>query len=54
MLGLSQDAVPSFVRRYADLGAQAVAAAKAYADDVRTGRFPPGPAGASRPTWWPA
>jgi len=42
MLGLSQDAVPSFVRRYADLGVQTVAAAKAYAEDVRTGRFPAG------------
>jgi 3-methyl-2-oxobutanoate hydroxymethyltransferase len=41
MLGLSQDAVPSFVRRYADLGEQAVAAAQAYADDVRASRFPP-------------
>jgi len=40
MLGLSQDAVPSFVRRYADLGEQTVAAAMAYAEDVRTGRFP--------------
>lgn len=40
MLGLSQDGVPSFVRRYADLGEQTVAAAKAYADDVRRGRFP--------------
>jgi len=40
LLGLSQDAVPSFVRRYADLGEQTVAAAKAYAEDVRTGRFP--------------
>ena len=41
MLGLSQDGVPPFVRRYADLGGQTVAAAKAYADDVRAGRFPP-------------
>ena len=40
MLGLSQDAVPPFVRRYADLGEQAVAAARKYADDVRAGRFP--------------
>lgn len=44
MLGLSQDAVPSFVRRYADFGEQAVAAAKLYADDVRMGRFPRVPA----------
>ncbi|MGC9951709.1 MAG: 3-methyl-2-oxobutanoate hydroxymethyltransferase [Bryobacteraceae bacterium] len=40
ILGLSQDATPPFVRRYADLGEQTVAAAMAYADDVRTGRFP--------------
>ena len=40
MLGLSQDGVPSFVRRYADLGEQTVAAAMAFADDVRTGRYP--------------
>jgi 3-methyl-2-oxobutanoate hydroxymethyltransferase len=40
MLGLSPDHVPSFVRRYADLGEQTVAAAKAYVEDVRAGRFP--------------
>lgn len=40
MLGLSQDGVPSFVRLYADLGERAVAAARAYAGDVRAGRFP--------------
>lgn len=40
MLGLSQDAVPPFVKRYADLGEQTTAAARAYAEDVRTGRFP--------------
>jgi 3-methyl-2-oxobutanoate hydroxymethyltransferase len=40
MLGLSPDGVPSFVTRYADLGEQTVAAAKAYADDVRMGRYP--------------
>jgi 3-methyl-2-oxobutanoate hydroxymethyltransferase len=40
MLGLSQDGVPSFVKRYADLGEQTVGAAQAYGDDVRTGRFP--------------
>ncbi len=40
MLGLSQDAVPSFVKRYADLGEQTVAAAKAYAEDVRHERYP--------------
>jgi 3-methyl-2-oxobutanoate hydroxymethyltransferase len=40
MLGLSQDSVPPFVRRYADLGEEIVAAATAYADDVRAGHFP--------------
>jgi 3-methyl-2-oxobutanoate hydroxymethyltransferase len=40
MLGLSQDGVPSFVKRYADLGEQTVSAAQSYADDVRKGRFP--------------
>lgn len=40
MLGLSQDGVPSFVKRYANLGEQTVTAAKAYAEDVRKGRFP--------------
>lgn len=40
MLGLSQDFVPSFVQRYVSLGEQTVAAAAAYADDVRAGRFP--------------
>jgi 3-methyl-2-oxobutanoate hydroxymethyltransferase len=32
--------VPKFVKPYADLGDQIVAAARAYADDVREGRFP--------------
>ena len=40
MLGLTQDPMPKFVRSYADLGAQAVAAARAYAQDVRDGAFP--------------
>jgi 3-methyl-2-oxobutanoate hydroxymethyltransferase len=31
---------PSFVKKYADLGALAVEGLKAYADDVRAGRFP--------------
>jgi len=29
------------VKRYGDLGDQTVAAVRAYADDVRNGRFPP-------------
>ena len=40
MLGLSQDAVPPFVTPYADLGEETVSAAKAYAADVRAGRYP--------------
>jgi 3-methyl-2-oxobutanoate hydroxymethyltransferase len=40
MLGLSQDAVPPFVKRYADLGEETVAAVKAYAEDVRNARYP--------------
>ena len=40
LLGLSQGPVPPFVRRYADLGEEIVAAATAYAEDVRKGQFP--------------
>ena len=40
MLGLSQDAVPSFVKRYGELGEDTVAAVRAYAGDVRSGHFP--------------
>jgi 3-methyl-2-oxobutanoate hydroxymethyltransferase len=39
LLGLNETA-PKFVRRYADLGAEAVAAMAAYAADVRSGAFP--------------
>jgi 3-methyl-2-oxobutanoate hydroxymethyltransferase len=39
LLGFN-DAAPKFVRRYADLGAEAVAAMAAYAADVRSGAFP--------------
>ena len=39
MLGLA-DRVPPFVRRYADLQGTIAAAARAFADDVRSGRFP--------------
>lgn len=38
--GLNDDSVPGFVKQYARLGDLMVAAAKAYADDVRQGRFP--------------
>ena len=39
LLGLNCS-VPRFVRRYADLGNQAVAAVAAFASDVRSGSFP--------------
>jgi 3-methyl-2-oxobutanoate hydroxymethyltransferase len=38
--GLTVDSVPPFVRQYADLGELMVEAARAYAEDVRQGRFP--------------
>jgi len=38
--GLTDESAPSFVKQYARLGELMVAAAKAYADDVRLGRFP--------------
>ena len=40
LLGIEDRIAPKFVRRYASLKADAVAAMSAYADDVRTGRFP--------------
>ena len=40
MLGLFDRFVPSFVKPYADLAGIIVAATKAYADDVQSGRFP--------------
>jgi 3-methyl-2-oxobutanoate hydroxymethyltransferase len=40
LLGLEDRIAPKFVRRYASLKQDAVAATAAYADDVRTGRFP--------------
>jgi 3-methyl-2-oxobutanoate hydroxymethyltransferase len=40
MLGLSEEFVPPFAKQYAHLGQSIVEAAKAYADDVRQGRFP--------------
>ena len=39
MLGLAEEA-PPFVRRYADLQGTIAAAARAFAEDVRSGRFP--------------
>ncbi|MDP8976301.1 MAG: 3-methyl-2-oxobutanoate hydroxymethyltransferase [Actinomycetota bacterium] len=40
LLGLDDGAAPRFVRRYAHLEADAVAAVAAYATDVRSRRFP--------------
>ena len=40
MLGLVDAGVPSFVKRYADLGGQVRTAASAYVEEVRQGRFP--------------
>ncbi|MFN2608091.1 MAG: 3-methyl-2-oxobutanoate hydroxymethyltransferase [Acidimicrobiales bacterium] len=40
LLGLEDRIAPRFVRRYASLKADAVAAVAAYAGDVRSGRFP--------------
>jgi 3-methyl-2-oxobutanoate hydroxymethyltransferase len=40
LLGIEDRITPKFVRRYADVKATAVNAIRAYADDVRTGRFP--------------
>jgi len=40
LLGLGEGRPPKFVRRYADLRGEAVAAAAAWAADVRSGAFP--------------
>jgi 3-methyl-2-oxobutanoate hydroxymethyltransferase len=40
LLGIEQHIRPRFVRRYAELGSASVEALTAFADDVRTGRFP--------------
>jgi 3-methyl-2-oxobutanoate hydroxymethyltransferase len=40
LLGLNGGHQPKFVRRYAELGADATAAVARFADDVRTGRYP--------------
>jgi 3-methyl-2-oxobutanoate hydroxymethyltransferase len=40
MLGLNPDFTPRFLRRYADLADTVVAASRAYAADVRAGRYP--------------
>jgi 3-methyl-2-oxobutanoate hydroxymethyltransferase len=40
MLGLTTGKAPKFVKRYADLAGEISRAATAYAEDVRTGKFP--------------
>jgi len=40
LLGFQDALRPKFVRRYAELGAEATAAVARFAEDVRTGRFP--------------
>lgn len=45
MLGLFDRFVPSFVKQYAHLADTVTAAAKAYVDDVRAGRYPQIPTG---------
>jgi 3-methyl-2-oxobutanoate hydroxymethyltransferase len=40
LLGLYEGKAPRFVKRYADLAAQAKQAIEAYVADVREGRFP--------------
>lgn len=40
VLGLNRDFTPKFVKRYGELGDQAVEALKRYAEEVRTGAFP--------------
>ena len=39
-LGMTGDGTPSFAKRYAQLGAEIVAAAKRYSDEVKEGGFP--------------
>ena len=40
MLGLNEAFTPKFLKRYAELGAAVRQAATAYAEEVRTGRYP--------------
>jgi 3-methyl-2-oxobutanoate hydroxymethyltransferase len=46
MLGLFDRFTPSFVKQYARLGDEVVAATEAYIEDVRAGRYPLAPANA--------
>ncbi len=40
MLGMNESFTPKFLKRYGDLAASVRAAASAFAEDVRTGRYP--------------
>jgi 3-methyl-2-oxobutanoate hydroxymethyltransferase len=40
MLGMNESFKPKFLKRYGDVGANVRAAATAFADEVRTGRYP--------------
>jgi 3-methyl-2-oxobutanoate hydroxymethyltransferase len=40
LLGLFEDFVPKHAKRYAELGSEITTAVRAYAEEVRTGRFP--------------
>ncbi len=48
VLGLYDEFVPSFVKRYADLGRAVTSAAEEYVQDVRDGKFPPAAGHAAR------
>ena len=48
MLGLFDRFTPPFVKQYARLGEEIVAATNAYIEEVRTGRYPLAPAKAGR------
>jgi len=40
MLGLNETFSPKFLKRFAQLAGEVRAAARAYAEDVRRGRYP--------------
>ena len=40
LLGMNEGRVPRFVKRYASLNAEMIAAVRQWADDVRTRRYP--------------
>ena len=40
MLGLNERKIPKFVKKYADISTQIIAAIQLYKEDVESGRFP--------------